>query len=129
MIALFQVPIHKARIVPSEQERANLDELFINMFSQMPENSWAMETGKSTGSHTLQLHFFPQMDWLLNAIYPEVKQFWNDLNYRKDSELGIIASWANLHKHGQLTGVHSHCGYRDWETDRKSTRLNSSHRL
>ena len=21
------------------------------------------------------------------------------------------------------------CGYRDWETDRKSTRLNSSHRL
>ena len=33
----------------------------------------------------------------------------------------------NLEKSGIVTGKHQ--PYRDWETDRKSTRLNSSHRL
>ena len=28
-----------------------------------------------------------------------------------------------------LQGIRDDCKYRDWETDRKSTRLNSSHRL
>ena len=46
-------------------------------------------------------------------------------------ELSAIATcWEN---HGvieeELIGMESECGYRDWETDRKSTRLNSSHRL
>ena len=27
----------------------------------------------------------------------------------------------------ELFGPNTHCSYRDWETDRKSTRLNSSH--
>ena len=41
----------------------------------------------------------------------------------------ISMSWlivTALIFHGIVTGKHSNC-YRDWETDRKSTRLNSSH--
>ena len=31
----------------------------------------------------------------------------------------VCELWTNIYRKG--------CGYRDWETDRKSTRLNSSH--
>ena len=49
----------------------------------------------------------------------------------------LVASWQNEGKieiqyhykpNGGMHTAHN-AGYRDWETDRKSTRLNSSHRL
>ena len=41
---------------------------------------------------------------------------------------GTVTRW--LKKEGDQIAVElGYRGYRDWETDRKSTRLNSSHRL
>ena len=41
-----------------------------------------------------------------------------------EQELGMVVTCDNLHQ----TTLKFHAAYRDWETDRKSTRLNSSHR-
>lgn len=107
---LFSTPIYKTKIVPSEQERLGLDSLLTNMFDQMPSNTWAMESGKSTGSHNLTLHWFNDLKWLTEAAAPHVVQFWKDLNYRHDSQISIIASWANQHLQHDWTGEHTHCG-------------------
>ena len=107
---LFSVPIYKTRIVPTPEQYNGLDYLLANMFASAPTNEWAMETGKSTGSHTLNLHFYHDMDWLGVHLRQHVKAFWDELNYRKDAEIMPIASWANLHLNGDVTGVHSHCG-------------------
>lgn len=107
---LFSTDIYKAKIVPTQEQYADTDLLLKNIFEKVPSNTWAMETGKSTGSEMLNLHFFKEMDWLKEAMYPHVKEYWNSLGYRKDAELGIIASWANSHLQNDYTGVHSHCG-------------------
>lgn len=107
---LFSVPVYRASIVPSENERQGFDDLLTNMFNQMPSNAWAMETGKSTGSHGLNLHWFDQSKWLTEAIAPHVVNFWNHLGYRHGANINIIASWANQHLQGDFTGEHTHCG-------------------
>lgn len=107
---MFAVPIYKVRILPSDVERDSFDILLTNMFAQMPTNSWALETGKSTGSHNLNLHWFDQTRWLVNAMIPHVANFWEHLDYRHDTSVTITASWANEHLKGDFTGEHTHCG-------------------
>jgi uncharacterized protein (TIGR02466 family) len=106
---LFQTPIYKTKIVPSDQEFNDLNDLLTNMFDAS-ELGWAMETGKSTGNINLKLHWYPQMDWLKNAAAEHVAAYWQELNYRKDAEIGIEASWANRHLLNDRTGEHTHCG-------------------
>lgn len=107
---LFSTDIYKAKIVPTTEQYADTEFLLKNIFEKVPTNTWAMESGKSTGSEMLTLHFFKEMDWLKEAMYPHVKAYWDSLGYRKNAELGIIASWANSHRLNDFTGVHSHCG-------------------
>lgn len=107
---LFSTEIYKTRIVPAADEFENLDFLLKNIFEKVDANQWAMETGRSTGSEMLTLHFFREMDWLTSAMYPYVKQYWEHLGYRKGADLGILAAWANSHLENDYTGVHTHCG-------------------
>ena len=107
---LFSTGIYKTRIVPTATQYEDLDYLLKQIFKKVPSNQWAMETGKSTGSEMLTLHYFNEMKWLTDAMYPHVTKYWDALGYRRNAELSIIASWANLHMHNDFTGVHSHCG-------------------
>lgn len=107
---LFSVPIYKVKVQPSDPERDGLEFLLNNMFAQMPTNEWAMESGKSTGSHNLNLHWFDDMQWLTNKVAPHVVEFWKQLNYRHNAQISILASWANQHLKGDWTGDHTHCG-------------------
>jgi uncharacterized protein (TIGR02466 family) len=108
--SLFSVPIYKTSIKPSAEEEQDFATLLNNMFEQMPVNEWAMESGKSTGSHNLNLHWFKEMDWLTSATKYHVEKFWQQLNYRHGASIGVIASWANQHLQGDWTGDHTHCG-------------------
>ena len=108
--ALFRTDIYKTRIEPTPEQYSDLEFLLQNIFEKTSRNTWAMETGQSTGSELLTLHFFKEMDWLTSAMYPHVKAYWDSLGYRQDASLGIIASWANSHLFNDFTGVHSHCG-------------------
>jgi uncharacterized protein (TIGR02466 family) len=107
---LFTVPIYKSSIQPSAEEDQDLNTLLTNMFEKMPANAWAMESGKSTGSHNLSLHWFNEMNWLTTATKYHVNEFWKSLNYRNGAEIGVQASWANQHLKGDWTGDHTHCG-------------------
>lgn len=107
---LFSVPFYQTQIVPNETEQQALDLLLTNMFDQMPTNEWAMESGKSTGSNTLKLHYFPETRWLFEAIQPHVYKFWEALDYRHNAQIDPQASWANLHLKNDRTGEHSHSG-------------------
>ena len=56
------------------------------------------------------------------------KQLSHALGMRTDAQKQLVVEALNtLLEQGQLEQV-SYDSYRDWETDRKSTRLNSSHR-
>ena len=48
-------------------------------------------------------------------------------------DYGMIPTWkaiVDVDDNGRISRIRTYSGrYRDWETDRKSTRLNSSHRL
>jgi uncharacterized protein (TIGR02466 family) len=74
------------------------------------ENAWALESGKSTGEHDLYLFRAPQMRWLMDTMYPHIYEFWKRMDYRRGVEIIPTSGWANLHKHNQTTGEHSHCG-------------------
>lgn len=109
-IDLFPTPIYSVSIPPTEQEYVELDAVLAQSFSTVPENNWALESGKSTGDHDLYLYSVPQMQWLMTQVMPHVELFWQQLNYRHDSDVRITSAWANLHKYGQTTGQHNHCG-------------------
>ena len=67
-------------------------------------------------------------DWKMSVLDREYLD-----KIQEDRVTRFIAEIAKLQKEGSLaesaTDVNYHTGrkYRDWETDRKSTRLNSSH--
>lgn len=104
------VQLYKVNLRPTSEQQADLDMLLTNMFAQMPSNEWAMETGKSTGSHGLKLHWFDAMRWLVDAAGPHVVEYWRQLDYRHDADIDILASWANQHLENDFTGEHTHCG-------------------
>jgi uncharacterized protein (TIGR02466 family) len=109
-IDLFSTPIYSVSIPPTDDEYTALDTVLMQSFSTAPVNSWALETGKSTGSHDLYLYSQPQMQWLISKTIPHVYTFWQQLNYRHDAEIRITSSWSNLHQYKQTTGQHNHCG-------------------
>ena len=52
-----------------------------------------------------------------------------DKNYQKELIKSLLESKGQGQFFEEVIGIDSAVEYRDWETDRKSTRLNSSHRL
>jgi len=107
---LFPTPVHKVKIVPTDEQFKNLDMLLTEWFDNSKEAVWALETGKSTGQKDLFLHHRPEMQWLLEATHFAACQYWIALDYAHNAQLVCPTSWANLHKPGQVTGEHSHCG-------------------
>lgn len=109
-INLFPIPIFKIKIVPTDEQYQALDKLLTNWFDKSTEALWALEDGKSTGEQSLNLHTYPEMKWLAEATHLNACHFWVHLDYAKHAQLVLPTSWANLHKNGQATGEHSHCG-------------------
>lgn len=107
---LFATPIQQIRIVPTEEEYNGLNTLLYSIFDKSADNAWALESGKSTGEHDLYLYNQPEARWLMEATYYHVLNFWETLKYRTGSKIVFTSAWANLHKQGQVTGEHSHCG-------------------
>ena len=59
------------------------------------------------------------------VLQPLVDYIQNKVNSNEEIRLNFICTHNSRRSH--LSQLWAH--YRDWETDRKSTRLNSSHRL
>lgn len=109
-IHLFPLYIKKHKIVPSENEYNQLDSYLSRLFSESTVDTWALETGKSTGQFDLYLYRRHEIQWLINHAMMHVYTFWQELDYRKAHNIKISSCWANLHKFSQTTGEHSHCG-------------------
>jgi len=107
---LFSTPVDCVTIVPTAEQFNKTDAFLTRIFDDSQENNWALETGKSTGQHGLDIHDCPEMFWLIDQALVHVREYWNALGYRKPLDIIPDSSWANIHKHLQLTGEHAHCG-------------------
>lgn len=109
---LFSTPVQVVQIVPTKEQFEVTDRLLSRIYADCEENVWALEDGKSTGQTGLSLHGCPEMDWLSKVALHHAQEYWKTLGYiqRPDIWLDLDSSWANLHKQGQSTGEHSHCG-------------------
>jgi len=107
---IFPVKVFKTKIIPTEQQYADFDNLLSKSFETTNENIWALETGKSTGQHDLYLHHAPAARWLVEQAMDHVVAYWSALDYRRGADIKVTSCWANLHKYGQSTGEHSHYG-------------------
>lgn len=107
---LFPVNIFKTKIVPTEKEYDEFNQLLTTSFSNANEGVWALESGKSTGEHDLYLFHEPAAQWLVDKAMEHTYSFWKLLDYRRGAQIKITSSWANLHSYGQVTGEHSHYG-------------------
>jgi uncharacterized protein (TIGR02466 family) len=107
---LFATPIQVFQIVPTDKEYAITNEILYKIYQDCEENVWALEDGKSTGQHSLDLHGITEFNWLTSKTLEYVKEFWKTLKYREEASIFLDSSWANLHGYGHATGEHSHYG-------------------
>ena len=98
---LFSIPVYKG----------HLDQSFNipDMWSGLSKGVWSGETGYTTAQSDLMLwESFPEVEDLINALFPYVAEYWdNDLKYEK-AELRPSSAWANWHEVGDYTAEHSH---------------------
>ncbi|CAB4125939.1 Conserved hypothetical protein CHP02466 [uncultured Caudovirales phage] len=109
IVNLFAIPVFKFKVVPTDIEYSELTKALDMIFERSTEGKWASETGKSSAEHHLFLHNIQEMQWLLTITAARVHKVWAELNYANGKNITCPASWANLHKPGQVTGEHSHC--------------------
>jgi|TARA_B100001113_G_scaffold226618_1_gene186042 hypothetical protein len=102
---LFAIPIHHGKLdLPLDNLRNRLD----NLFQQCDRGVWAGETGLSTGQLGLDLHQYPEVSSLVDAIMPRVHEYWEVLHY-VPATLEVESCWANQHSVGDRTQEHGHC--------------------
>ena len=109
-LSLFPTLVQRVNIAPTEEEYNKLDSLLTRIFNRAQDNLWALESGKSTGEYDLYLYKAPEMKWLMDKMLPYIHDFWAINDYRIGSKIITTSAWANLHRYGQTTGEHSHCG-------------------
>lgn len=112
-INIFSIPVFKTKIIPTDEQYNKMDKLLTDLFDQASENTWGLETGKSTGEFGVNLHDHAELDWLVKAAHLEACHAWVRLNYAQGAQISVPSVWANLHRPGQVTGEHSHCGGSD----------------
>jgi len=110
MYNLFSTPVDKVQLLPTEEEYYQTINLLNKIFNDSKEKNWALETGKSTGEHGLNLHDCPEIFWLIDQAVVHVREYWKKLNYQAVDNIVPDSCWANIHETGQLTGEHAHCG-------------------
>jgi len=109
VIDLFPIKIYKTTIIPSEEEKNDCDLFFDNIFSNLENNVWPGESGKSTGCHDIDLHTKPEFHWLFDKMMHHLNVYWWEvLKYHNGLIPSVVYSWANLHLKDQSTAPHSH---------------------
>lgn len=108
-IQLFSTPIYKTSIIPSKEEKHDVDFFFNDIFSSIEKNIWPGESGKSTGCYDVDLHRRPEFYWLFDRMMHHLNTYWWEvLEYHNCLIPTVTSSWANLHLKGESTAVHSH---------------------
>lgn len=109
VVGLFSIPVYKNQIVPTKEQIEVCDSYFDSIFKFAEENSWPGESGKTTGSYSLNLHDLPEFKWLFNSLTPHLNDYWwRVLNYHQTLIPQVVGSWANCHVKNQSTECHSH---------------------
>ena len=105
---MFDIPVRKGFVTGNSQQIHDLWNLLGDIWNECDRGEWSGESGRSTGQQLLDLHAYPEMDWIIQEMMPDVIDFWdNDLKYAS-ANIQPTASWANLHEDGDTTAEHSH---------------------
>lgn len=110
MIDLFAIPVHKGRVIPTEEEKKGTDELLEEIWSTVSPGTWGGETGLSSGEISLMLQKDTRLEWMLKPMWEAAKMYWDHLGYVPDSRIIAESCWVNLHRKGDMTKEHSHNG-------------------
>lgn len=110
MYNLFPTPVNKVQITPTLEQFEKTNNLLSKIFADSSNAQWALEDGKSTGEHGLDLHTCPELEWLVSQTLGPIREYWDYLGYRKNATIVPDSAWANLHMFSQSTGEHAHCG-------------------
>jgi uncharacterized protein (TIGR02466 family) len=112
-IGLFSIPVFKFRIEPTQEQYTLLDNKLQELFDKTADNNWGLETGRSTGELGVDLHHLPELGWLTEQARLCACRVWTELDYAHNAHVELVSAWSNVHKPGQTTGEHSHCGGSD----------------
>ena len=105
---MFDIPVRKGFVTGNSQQIHDLWNLLGDIWNECDRGEWSGESGRSTGQQLLDLHAYPEMDWIIQEMMPDVIDFWDkDLKYAS-ANIQPTASWANLHEDGDTTAEHSH---------------------
>lgn len=105
---MFDIPVRKGFVTGHAQQISDLWNLLGEIWNDCERGVWSGESGRSTGQQLLDLHDYPEMEWVIQQMMPEVINYWdNDLKYAP-TNIQPVASWSNLHEDGDFTAEHSH---------------------
>lgn len=107
IIDLFPLNIYKGTLRPSDKQDAEMYLFLMKKFRESESGVWSGETGKTTGSKGLKLHYNSQFNWLFDGLSDHIISYWNKLNYA-EFNVTVKDSWANLHYSTDTTAEHSH---------------------
>ena len=106
---MFSVPLVKGRIIPSEYDEAETEDLLNRLFLDRTLGNFEGETGLSTGPDEMKIHEKEQLKWLMKPLLFAVKEYWvYTLEYKRMSDIKCRDGWANKHFAGDSTVEHSH---------------------
>lgn len=109
IVPLFSTPFAKGRIIPSEYDEAETEDLLNRLFLDKKLGEFEGETGLSTGPQDLTLHEKEQLKWLMKPLTYAARDYWvNILGYKKMMSIDCHDGWANKHFAGDSTVEHSH---------------------
>ena len=109
VVPLFATPFVTGRIIPSEYEEAQTDDLLNLLFMDKKLGEFEGESGLSTGPQVLNLHEYEQLSWLMKPLTYAARDYWvNILGYKKMFNIDCKDGWANKHFAGDSTVEHSH---------------------
>ena len=61
---MFDIPVRKGFITGTAPEIHNTWNLLTDIWNECDKGSWSGESGKSTGQQLLDIHTYPELDWI-----------------------------------------------------------------
>ena len=87
---MFSVPLVKGRIIPSEYDEAETEDLLNRLFLDRTLGNFEGESGLSTGPDEMKIHEKEQLKWLMKPLLFAVKEYWvYTLEYKKMADINL----------------------------------------
>lgn len=122
---VFPVRIYKEQVNLTQEQKTVMREFLLAEFSSLQNNNHNLEQGgKSLFGVNSGLHLLEQFKPLVDQIHFHIEEYWEIMLFTESTDPKIIDMWANLHKEGASTVLHSHaniitvgCYYLDFPED------------